>query len=201
MEAERKSTFFQYSLHVIIPVFFACSLLSHFCASSNFYLNKRQSTVLPWECTDPIANCWLHRLILVSALVRASRHQITCGASEQEQRDLEFGKENLDIQCMVEWLQTSYTNHTLVFTLTVCLCAFPPCSFAFQSDCFLCIHAPGYQWQMHIETATCFLCWCLGPVVQEEQMQVTLTAGMVFDWLLWQPVCMSYVKTEHVYCM
>jgi len=63
---------------------------------------------------------------------------------------------------MVEWLQTSYTNHTLVFTLTVCLCSFPPYSFAFQSDCFLYIHVPGYQWQMHIETVNCFLPWCLG---------------------------------------
>lgn len=89
---------------------------------------------------------------------------MTCRGVQQEQnsRDLECGKENQDSQGMVEWLQTSYTNHTLVFSLTVCFSSLPAYSFAFQSDYFLYIHVPGYQWQVHIETVICFLSWCLG---------------------------------------
>lgn len=103
---------------------------------------------------------------------------------------------------MVEWLQTSYTNHTLVFILTVCLCSFRPYSLAFLSDCFLYIHVPGYQWQMHIETIICFLSWCLaasGPG-RTNAKKVVLSARMVFGWSLLRLVHMSYLKIVHVHC-
>lgn len=102
---------------------------------------------------------------------------------------------------MVEWLQTC-TNQTLVFTLTVCFCSFPPYRFAFQSDGLLYIHVPRHLWHMHIEAPTCFLSFCLearGPG-RANARKVVLSARMVVGLSLLQPVCMCYVKILHVHC-
>lgn len=102
---------------------------------------------LSWNSSDTIANRWFHRLLfLVSALVWASRHWMTCRAREQQQkRDLECGKET---RTPSAWLSGCWFLAPIVLLFLLSGFAsgfFPLCSFAFQSDCFLYIHVPGYQ--------------------------------------------------------